>query len=98
MYHACKDEAHWPYVNAIVVVGVIEVQLRGFVVHGAHLAVVLPLRKVILRKPKVNQFQLLTLGVDQHVEGLDIAMHHPLRVHIVQSLPGTGITSSSCLM
>ena len=84
--HACEDHPGSPAVDPVVVLGVGEVEFGGLVVGGGHLGVILLGGEVVLAESKVDQLQLLGLVVDQHVEGLYVPVHDPIRVDVVQGL------------
>ena len=78
MYHACQDHANSPTVNSVIILSVSEVEFRSLIVGGCHFSVVFLGREVILTQTKVNKPQFLRLMIDQHVERLDVSMHHTI--------------------
>ena len=62
------------------------------------MVVVFRARDVVLAQAQVDQLEGLVGRVDQHVVGLDIAVHDPLRVEVVEGLGQEGGTLKSWVM
>mmetsp|Transcript_14032 Transcript_14032/g.21715 ORF Transcript_14032/g.21715 Transcript_14032/m.21715 type:complete len:307 (+) Transcript_14032:338-1258(+) len=84
--HACKHTPQAPHIQRIIILLQIHQQLRSLEVPTRHTDIVLPSRMIKLGQPPINQPQLPLLMINHDIVRLDIPMHHPIRMTIIQRL------------
>lgn len=89
-YHRREHGSSGPDIQRIIVVIVVNQQLRSLEVPRCHPHVVILTHVVELSQPPVDQLQDLLVGVDDDVLRLDVAVHDALAVAVVQSLSERG--------
>mmetsp|Transcript_28940 Transcript_28940/g.41358 ORF Transcript_28940/g.41358 Transcript_28940/m.41358 type:complete len:280 (+) Transcript_28940:342-1181(+) len=84
--HACKHTPQTPHIQRIIILLQIHQQLRSLEVPTRHTNIILPSRMIKLRQPPINQPKLPLLMINHDIMRLDIPMHHPIRMTIIQRL------------
>mmetsp|Transcript_24785 Transcript_24785/g.44546 ORF Transcript_24785/g.44546 Transcript_24785/m.44546 type:complete len:298 (-) Transcript_24785:194-1087(-) len=84
--HPSKHTSQTPHIQGIIILLQIHQQFRPLEVPTGHADIILPPRMVKLRQPPINQPQLPLLVINHDIMRLDIPMHHPIGVTIIQRL------------
>lgn len=87
LYHGSKHGSSRPHVQWVVVVHIINQQLRPFKVSWSHSDIVVLTRMVEFSQSPVNQLQLLLRVIYNDILWFDIAMHNASGMTVVQCLP-----------
>lgn len=94
-YHRGEHRAGRPDVEGVIVIVVVDQQLRALEVPRSHAHVVVLPHVVELSQSPVDQLQDLLVRIHDDVLRLDIAMHYALAVAVIQGLRRKGGTLSS---
>lgn len=94
-YHRGEHRAGRPDVERVIVIVVVDQQLRALEIARSHAHVVVLPHVVELSQAPVDQLQDLFMRIDNDVLRLDIAMHYALAVAVIQGLRPKGGTLSS---
>mmetsp|Transcript_12226 Transcript_12226/g.22110 ORF Transcript_12226/g.22110 Transcript_12226/m.22110 type:complete len:371 (+) Transcript_12226:309-1421(+) len=84
--HPREHTSQTPHIQRVIILLQIHQQLRPLEVPTRNTDVILPPRMVKLGQTPINQPQLPLLVIDHHIVRLDIPMHHPIGMTIIQSL------------
>lgn len=85
-YHWGEHGASWPDIQRVIVVVVINQQLRSLKVPWSHSNVVILPHVVKLSQAPIDQLQDLFMWIDDDVLRLDVTMHDALAMAIIQCL------------